>query len=369
MQPGPLARSLRLSDAHRRELEKIVARHTAAYVVVLRARMILTLAEGDGPTAVAKRLGVSDRVVRKWRTRWERARDPLTLRDADRSGRPPRIPLEARCRVIQLACDRPREERGVRRPVWTQRALAATASSLTKVPISRSTVQRILTARGFRPHRVRYWLHSPDPQFAEKVRRICKLYLEPPSEAVVVCIDEKPMQALSRRHADHRGLAAVVRHEFEYKRRGVCHLLGALDVRTGRVLGRVVRKRSAGAVFNFLQGVARAFPSRRVVVIWDNLNLHHDGRDQRWRRFNQIHGGRFRFVYTPIHASWVNQIEIWFSILQRRVLRYGSFENIGDLRDQVLAFIRYWNRYEARPFRWKFTGRFVEPAAPLSSAA
>ena len=367
MHPGPVARSLRLKRRDRRKLQKIVGRRTAPYAVVLRARMILALADGDGPTEVGRRLGVTDRVVRKWRRRWESAPDPLALADADRSGRPPVIPVEARCRVVQLACDRPPDERGVRRARWTQQALAAATSS-TAVPVSRSTVQRILSAQGLRPHRVRYWLHSPDPEFGKKVRRICRLYLNPPKNAVVVCIDEKPMQALARRHPDGRSRDGAVRQEFEYKRRGVCHLLGAFDVRTGRVLGQVVRKRSGDAIFNFLQFVARSFPRRRVYVIWDNLNVHHDGRDRTWRRFNQLQGGRFRFIYTPLHASWVNQIEIWFSILQRRVLRYGSFESLGDLREQVLAFIRYWNRYDARPFRWRFAGKFVRPSSSLAAA-
>jgi len=330
--------------------------------------MILLLADGLGPSAIACRLGVSDRVVRKWRMRWEKAPTPQSLLDADRPGRPASISLEIRCQLVQLACDRPPDERGVRRPVWTQLALAGALYARAGVRLSRSSVQRILSTKGLRPHRVRYWLHSPDPDFAKKVRRICRLYLTPPSDAVVVCIDEKPMQALGRRNPDRRSRDGGVRHEFEYVRRGVCHLLGAFDVRTGRVLGRVVKKRSAGAVYNFLQAVARTFPERRIFVVWDNLNLHHDGKDRCWNEFNRQHGGRFRFVYTPLHASWVNQIEIWFSILQRRLLRYGSFESIADLREQVLAFIRYWNRFEAHPFNWRFSGKFVRPA-PLPLAA
>jgi len=94
--------------------------------------------------------------------------------------------------------------------------------------------------------------------------------------------------------------------------------------------------------------------------VWDNLNIHHDGKDQRWTRFNLRHGGRFQFVHTPLHASWVNQVEVWFSILQRRVLRHGSFDSPAMLRDRVLGFVRYWNRYEAHPFRWTFNGKFVQ---------
>jgi transposase len=329
--------------------------------------MILMLADGFGPAAIGRQLGVSDRVVRKWRARWEQAPVPQGLYDADRPGRPPSISLETRCHLVQLACDRPPDEHGVRRPVWTYRALFGALYTRTGVRISCSSIQRILGARGLRPHRVRYWLHSPDPEFATKVRRICRLYCRPPKDAVVVCIDEKPMQALGRRHPDRRGPDGGVRHEFEYVRRGTCHLLGAFDVRTGRVFGRVVKRRTAGAIYNFLEAVARSFPGRRVYVIWDNLNVHHDGKDRCWSEFNKLHGGRFRFVYTPLHASWVNQIEIWFSILQRRVLRHGCFDSVSDLREQVLAFIRYWNRFEAHPFNWKFSGKFVQ-SPPLAIA-
>ena len=95
-----------------------------------------------------------------------------------------------------------------------------------------------------------------------------------------------------------------------------------------------------------------------MFVIWDNLNIHYEGKANRWSRFNERHGGRFEFVYTPLHASWVNQIELWFSILERRVLRRGSFPHLLLLQREVEAFIRYWNRYEKKPFRWTFDGRF-----------
>ena len=109
-----------------------------------------------------------------------------------------------------------------------------------------------------------------------------------------------------------------------------------------------------------MEQVARRHPGRRIIVVWDNLNIHHEGKERRWTAFNERHGDRLTFVHTPLHASWVNQVEIWFSILQRRVLRHGSFDGLAMLRDQVMGFIRYWNRYDARPFRWTFSGRFVQ---------
>jgi transposase len=341
-----------------------------AHSVVVRARMILMLGTRLGAAEVADRLGVSDRLVRKWRARWQQAPHLESVLEPDRPGRPPSIPVTIRCQVVKIACNRPVAEKGGRRyrpPVWTQQAIADELLRQSGVRISRSSVQRVLSASGLRPHRVRQWLHSPDPDFTAKVERICDLYLKPPANAVVVSIDEKPMQALRRRYDTHLGSDGGVRREFEYIRRGTCCLLGALDVKTGHVLGRVVRRRTAAALVAFLEVVARRYPERRIYVVWDNLNIHLDGKDARWTAFNKKHAGRFRFVYTPLHASWVNQIEIWFSILHRRVLRYGNFDDVAGLREQVLGFIAYWNRHLARPFRWTFTGRFVQ--TPAAAAA
>jgi hypothetical protein len=277
------------------------------------------------------------------------------------------VTLQTRCQIVQLACERPEDNRVVFRDVWSYQAVADALFERNGERVSRSTVRRVLGAGGWRPHRVRYWLHSPDPDFRAKVARICRLYRYPPKDAVVVCVDEKPMQALARRHPIHAGHRGVVRHEFEYRRRGTCSLLAAFDIRTGEVFGRVVRHRDARALLAFMHALAQRYDGRRVYIVWDNLNVHCEGQDARWTRFNQEHGHRFRFVYTPLHASWVNQVEIWFSILQRRVLRYGSFESVTALAHDVRGFIRHWNHAEAHPFRWTFAGRFVDASAPLAA--
>lgn len=346
----------------RYRLSKLVARRRAPIVLVQRARMILFLSAGHGPARVARLVGVSDRIVRKWRARWDASPRLAGLDDLPRSGRPPRITLATRCEVVKLACDRPDDKRVPFETVWTQQGIADALAAGTGVTISRSSVQRILSARGLRPHRVRQWLHSADPQFREKVARVCELYTNPPPRSIVLCVDEKPMQILRRRYPTRIGPGAVVRREYEYRRGGICQLLGAYEVGTGRVHGRVVKRRDAKAVIAFLEDVVRRYPRRTIYIVWDNLNLHLDGRDQRWTRFARRHRGRVRFVYTPLHASWVNQIEIWFSILQRRVIRYGSFDDGRELRAAVLGFIRHWNEKLAHPFRWTFTGRFEETA-------
>jgi transposase len=336
-----------------RELKLLARRQRVAFVLVQRARMILLARQGVGTLEIARRVGCDERTVRKWKQRFGANPTLAGLEDAPRSGRPPRVPRWVRCRLIQLACDRPDGVFTPFREVWTRRALAEALALWTGVRLSVSEVGRILRNAELRPHRVRLWLHSPDPDFEAKAKRICELYLAPPQDAVVLCIDEKPMQVLERIHPTHVGRRnANVRYEFEYKRHGVQVLLAAFDIRTGEVVGRVVPQRTGDALVSFMDEVAARYRDREVIVVWDNLNIHYDGKDKRWTRFNERHGGRFRFVYTPKHASWLNQVEIWFSILQRRVLEHGDFATPERQRWTVEAFTRRWNQVERHPFRW-----------------
>jgi hypothetical protein len=220
--------------------------------------------------------------------------------------------------------------------------------------LSQSEIGRILRSADIRPHRVRYWLHSQDPDFAAKVNRICQLYTRPPPGATILCIDEKTcIQALGRRRGMvPAGKGRSPRFEYEYRRHGTTNLIAAFEVKTGKVFGQCRPTRKAEDLLDFMEAVAARYPGT-VYVVWDNLNIHHG---PRWDEFNARHGDRFRFVFTPVHASWMNQIEIWFGILQRAVIRYGIFWSVSDLRSRISGFIRHWNRAEAHPFRWTFRG-------------
>ncbi len=357
------ARSIELTPETRRDLETVAWSESEPFRAVVRSRIVLMAAAGATNEAIAARLGITPQAVCKWRRRF--AADPrlASLSDGRRSGRPARVPLTARCEVIKLACERPDGVATPFREVWTQQALATAVTERTGVSFSRSEVRRILHAEGLRPHTVRQWLHSQDPDFANKVKLVCDLYTAPPDDRVILCIDEKPMQVLARLHPTKRDALGAVRYEYEYRRGGTRTLLGAFDVRSGQVMGHVVEKRSGEALVTFMEDVARRYPNREVVVVWDNLNIHYDGADERWTRFNAAHGNRFRFVYTPLHASWMNQVEVWFSILQRRVLKHGSFANGAELEAEVTGFIAHWNRGEAHPFNWTFRGDFAQTRA------
>jgi hypothetical protein len=300
----------------------------------------------------------------KWRMRFlARKRDLASLKDGERSGRPREIPLDVRCVVIKLACQRPDDKRAPFRNVWTLQSLYKAVAAEVERSVSISEIRRILADEEIQPHRMRLWLHSQDPDFQRKITPICRLYTAPPDGATVLCIDEKTsIQALARKHPTHwPSQGRPGRFEFEYIRNGTCGLFAAFNAGTGHVLGRCAPNRGAAELAAFMESVAEHYPQGPVYVVWDNLNLHGGPSwpsfQPRWDEFSERHGGRFHFVHTPLHASWMNQVEVWFSILQRRVLRYGSFGSVEALKSQILGFIDHWNDVEAHPFNWKWRGR------------
>ncbi len=366
--PGPRPTQLSLDRKQRHELSRLVRkRKLMGSPVRIRAKAILLLANNPCVSDVATSLGISRKSVTRWRDRYL-AEGIGGLYDRKRLGGPVQITATTRCEIIAMACALPKDFGVPYRPIWTKQALRdAFATAHPDRTISRSSVVRILNEGEIRPHRVQGWLHSPDPNFRERVTEICELYIAPPVGSVVLCIDEKPgIQALGRKHPTKpAGPGRPVRFEYEYIRNGTRKLIAAFNPHTGDVYGEMLPKRGAKELVEFMEEIARRHPTGTVHIVWDNLNIHYDGKDQRWTRFNERHGGRFHFHYTPIHASWVNQIECWFSVLQRRVIRHNAFDSLEALDVEVLGFIDHWNKYERKGFRWKFRGypREVERAA------
>jgi transposase len=345
-----------LNADQRVELQRRVRAGTSFQRDALRARIILACEHGESATGVARQVSVHPRTVERWRGRFQR-HGLHGLQDAPRPGPPPKFGPVTRLELIALACEPVEPVEG--KTTRTIAALVQEAEARNLVPrISRSSYQRILAAGELRPHQVRGWVHSPDPEFREKVTAITGLYLQPPAGAVVLSIDEKTgMQALERRFPDRPAAPGRPgRREFEYTRHGTQSLLCAFEVHRGRVVGACGDTRTAADLVRFMETVAVQYPTGPVHVIWDCLNIHFDGTEHRWTAFNARHGGRFVFHYTPKHASWVNQVELFFSILQRQCLRPGNFRSPAELRTAVLAFLAAWNRNRAHPFRWTFTG-------------
>ena len=356
--PGPSSRPLKLRAPVRRKLEAVVRARRSAAGLVQRVRIVLLAVRGESNASIARVLGCAEATVRKWKERFRPRPKLASLKDAARPGRPPSVPMFVRLELIKLACKRPADCKTPFRSVWTIDALRTALARATRFVLSKTEIRRILAYEEIRPHHIRLWLHSPDPEFRLKVRAICKLYVTPPLTGdTVLCIDEKTgMQALEHRYPFKTPARAKPgRREFEYRRHGTRTLFAAFNPHTGHVFGECSVKRKAVDLMRFMERVAKRYPTGTVTIIWDNLNIHHG---DTWEAFSRRYGGRFRFVYTPIHASWVNQVEIWFSLLARRVLKHNSFVTADDLVRAVDGFVAHWNMHEAHPFRWTFRGRF-----------
>ena len=349
--------ALPLTCEQRNRLEGIIREQRGEARAYRRARMLLLAASGESIRSIARLLGTSRARVRGWVQRFRTA-GVDGLEDRARSGRPRVLTSLERHQVVAAACQSPREF-GVARDVWTRHALAQSVVDAGLVrSISPSTVAEILDEAEVRPHRVKSWCHSKDPEFQEKMRAIVRLYVRRPHGEPVLSIDEKTgIQALSRLRAlKPASVRRSARYEFEYKRNGTRCLFACFNVGTGRVLGRCTERRTREDFLAFMDEVASVYRQRRVHVILDNLNTHHDtSRGAFMTDWNERHGSRFVFHYTPTHASWLNQVELWFGIVSRRVLRYGDFGSPDKLVAAIEAFIDEWNA-RAHPFRWTYDG-------------
>jgi hypothetical protein len=373
---------LELTPEEEAELLRRVRAPTSTQREAARARIVLACAGGGSARKIAARLGVPVRRVERWRGRFLRKR-LQGLGDLRRRGHAPKFNSVTRCEIIALACE-PIGQKNTGKDSGGKDKYIPITRTIEKVreeAISRgvvseigwTTVQRILSQGEVRPHLVRGWLHSPDPQFREKVTEICELYLNPPPGTTVLCIDEMTgVQALEHRFPDHWGPGRprnCPRREWEYKRHGTQTVIAAFNVRTGKVVATCGATRKGKDLLRFMRKVAAEHPDGTVHVIWDNLNIHFDGPTQRWSRFNRRNGGRFVFHYTPKHGSWVNQVEMFFSIVHRQCLRHGDFHSVDELRAALLGFIANWNDARAHPFRWSFTGYPLQDEEKLARTA
>lgn len=362
---GPAAVLVDLTRAERRTLEAVVRRERTPQALAMRVRVVLALATEPSSCvlAVAEQWANGDRkYVRKWRERYRK--DGLEgLKTRPRPGRPTRIGPVSRCQVLAMACGKPADFDVPHRTEWTLESLSQAYTAKEQAvpgldPMSRTSILRVLNRADVRPHRIKMWLHSPDPRFREKVTELCELYLHPPPGTHVLCVDEKTgMQALGRKHPSRTPAPGRdARMDYEYVRNGTRKLIACWDTQTGEIYGEVRASRKAVDLVEFMEAVALKYPKGDVHIIWDNLNIHYDGKTNRWTEFNRRHGGRFHFHYTPIHASWVNQVELWFGIFHRRVLRRGVFNSLDEIDVAVAGFIDHWNAHERKPFKWAFKG-------------
>jgi transposase len=340
---------LALTDTEHAELERRVRAHTTPQRDVARARIVLLAALGLGNRQIAQRVGMDPDRVGGWRRRFEHER-LAGLADRPRSGRPPVYGHDQRLRLVATVTQTPPDPASH----WSHSQLAA---ALADIGISASQVGRILADLDIKPHRVRSWITRPDdPTFWERAADICGLYLNAPDNALVLAVDEKTgIGARSRtRPTTPAAPGRPARQEHEYVRHGTGNLLAALDVHNGGIYQATDLDRNTAENFiGFLNELDRRVPTALDVhVILDNGSSHIALATRWWFAEH----ARFHPHYTPSHASWLNQAELFFSILARRLLKRGEFGSVGELVERIMAFIADYNR-TARPFRWTYDGR------------
>lgn len=244
---------------------------------------------------------------------------------------------------------------------WSHRAIAQRVAGTGLAPISASPVGRILAGLDLKPHKVRGWLTRRDtPDFWQRAAGVCALYLDPPEGAVVLSIDEKTaIAARSRRHPGRPARPGeLARQEFVYRWHGTASLVAALDVRTGEVLTEVITRNDAVTFTAFLDQLDRSIaPCQEIHVVLDNASSHTAGHTRAWLAARP----RWHVRWTPPHASWLNQVELFFSTLTRRVVRYGDFASRNDLIDKLEAYVIGHNE-TAKPYRWTYEGTPLKAA-------
>lgn len=334
-----VATPIELTDDERGALETWGRRTTTEQRMVQRARIVLEAAAGKTTKEVAALLQVRPATVSKWRTRFARDR-VVGLADAPRPGKPTKYDESTERRIL-AQLDQPPPDGYT---TWTGRLVA---KALGDVPALQ--VWRVLQKYGIHLQRRRSWCVSTDPQFAQKAADIVGLYLDPPENAVAISVDEKPaIQALERAQGWLRlpNGQALRGHTHEYKRHGTTTLFAALEVHTGLVHTGHYRRRRRQEFLDFMNRVFAQHPHTELHAVLDNLRTHKPKHDRWLARHPLVH-----FHYTPTHASWLNQVEVWFSILTNAVLRGLSTTDPRQVRQAIDHFTEARNHHPV-PFEW-----------------
>jgi len=334
-----IAPKIVLSEEERKTLLFWIRSGKTEKRLVERARIILAASEGKKSKEIANDFGTREARISKWRSRFARYR-LAGLMDASRSGKPVIYDEETDKRVLSKLDEPP--TRGYTK--WHGTILAEALGD-----VSKDHVWRVLRKHNISLQRRRSWCISTDPDFAAKAADIVGLYLAPPENALVICVDEKPqIQALERAQGWLKlpNGKALTGFSHNYKRHGTTTLFAALNIAAGIVKAGHYNRRRRGEFLDFMNKVVADYPDKEIHVVLDNLNIHRPKRDMWLKKHKNIH-----FHYTPTYSSWLNQVEIWFSILSRNVIKGASFTSPEQIREAIDNFIKVYNE-KAAPFEW-----------------
>jgi len=351
----PEATSIILNTEERAELESLARSTRTPHRLRQRARIVLMAADGTPSRAIGRAVGCTTGTASKWRVRYAEKR-LAGLDETGNRGAKPRYTAETGKRILALL-DQPRPAGHAR---WSGPLLEAALGD-----VDVQYVWRFLRAQKIDLAGRKSWCESNDPQFAAKAADVVGLYMAPPENAVVICVDEKPsIQALERAQGYLKlpNGRALTGQSHDYKRNGTSTLFAAFEVATGKIMAAHKKRRRRVEFLDFMNAILAAYPDTAIHVILDNLNTHKPKNDRWLLRHPNVH-----FHFTPTRASWLNQVEIWFSILQGKSLQDASFSSVKELREHIDAFIAAYNE-TARPFVWtksrvyqkRLTARFAD---------
>jgi transposase len=334
------AAPLELTEAQRATLETIAKSTTAAHREVLRAKVLLSAADGVANSRTAEDVGVSVVTVREWRARFAMEGLAKFAEVRKGRGRKPEIPQATIDEIVRLT----QESKPEGETHWSCRTMAKATG------VSAATVQRVWHSRGLKPHLTETFKLSNDKRFDEKLVDVVGLYMHPPDKAIVLCLDEKSqIQALDRTQPSlpmKRGRAGTMTHD--YKRNGTTTLFAALDVLTGKVIDLCLPQHTNNELLHFLKKIDREVPKGLTVhVITDNYGTRGHDNVQAWLAKHP----RFHFHFTPTSSSWLNLVERWFRELTQKAIRRGVFRSVPDLVAAIYAYLDAHNA-DPKPFFW-----------------
>jgi len=345
------AQEISLNTSDQAELQSWLRKGSTPYRLARRARIILLSFENVSPTDISQRLGISRAVVYKWRSRFLEE-GKAGLQDRSRPGQPRKLSEAEIKEVLRLTVERiPKEATH-----WSVRLMAKYAG------ITTWQVRQIWANADLKPHRLKTFKISKDPEFAEKVVDIVGLYMNPPDNAMVLSVDEKTqIQALDRTQPMlPLKPGQVERRTHDYKRHGVTNLYAAFDILTGKVQGRITKRHRAKEFLDFLKQINRSTESLlELHIILDNSSTHKTVEVQSWLDNHP----RFHLHFTPTSSSWLNAVERWFAQLERRCLYRGVFTSVPELKTELRRYIKAHNAESAKPFCW------TKEAQPIIDAA
>lgn len=330
--------ALELTPEMKNELEALARKRNEKSSLVQRARIVLLASEGFSNRRISALADIAEVHVSTWRKRYEEC-GIKGLEDRTRSGRPPKMTVEQRLRICQTACCKP--------PKHLSRWSISTLAKNLRLP--RNRVVRALAEADLHPHRIRTFNFSPDPKFGEKLLDVVGLYMSPPENAVVLCVDEKTgIQALDRTQPllPLRSKKPMCWSN-EYVRHGTRTLLASLEIATGKVTAHVRKDRKSTTFLKFMDAVAREHKGKKIHVVLDNLNTHNNKAARQWL---QSHAN-VEFHFTPTHASWVNLVECFFSILTKQGLQQAVHVSGGELEKFLKLYVSKYNE-RCGPFAW-----------------